>query len=130
MVIIMDVRIRCRCYWNWLDPPTNPSHYKVAQIEREIEDLRIDLRNQKSLSQSIKNIKPDYLFHLAAQPLVRQSYLDPVETYSTNVMGTLHILEAVRKLDHPCVLVLITSDKSYVECVCVCVCVKLIVWGD
>ena len=71
------------------------------------------MRNQKSLSQSIKNIKPDYLFHLAAQPLVRQSYLDPVETYSTNVMGTLHILEAVRKLDHPCVLVLITSDKSY-----------------
>ena len=49
-----------------LDPPTNPSHYKVAQIEREIEDLRIDLRNHKSLSQSIKNIKPDYLFHLAA----------------------------------------------------------------
>jgi len=96
-----------------LDPPTQPSHFKVAQIEREIEDLRIDLRNQKSLSQSIKNIKPDYLFHLAAQPLVRQSYLDPVETYSTNVMGTLHILEAVRKLDHPCVVVLITSDKSY-----------------
>ena len=69
------------------------------------------------------------MFHLAAQPLVRKSYLDPVETYSTNVMGTLHILEAVRKLDHPCVLVLITSDKSYDNVEWVWGIEKLIVWG-
>src|SRR5207244_705970 len=57
--------------------------------------------------------KPDYLFHLAAQPLVRASYAFPVETYSTNFMGTVHVLESLRALDHPCAAVFITTDKCY-----------------
>ena len=96
-----------------LDPPTNPSHFQAASIDRDIQDLRIDLRNRKAVQNAIKKAKPKFVFHLAAQPLVRLSYSDPVNTYLTNVMGTLHLLEALRELNDPCVAVIITSDKCY-----------------
>ena len=96
-----------------MDPPTKPSHFKAASIDRDIQDLRIDLRNRKSVQKAIKNAKPKFVFHLAAQPLVRLSYSDPVNTYKTNVMGTLHLLEALRELNDSCVAVIITSDKCY-----------------
>ncbi len=78
-----------------LGPPSNPSHFLVAQLDDGIQDLRIDLRDRKAVQHSIQEVQPDFLFHLAAQPLVRQSYSDPVSTYATNVMGTLHVLEAL-----------------------------------
>ena len=96
-----------------LDPPSNPAHFLVAQLDDGIQDLRIDLRDRKAVQHSIQDVQPDFLFHLAAQSLVRESYLDPVGTYATNVMGTLHVLEGLRELDRPCVAVLITSDKCY-----------------
>ena len=96
-----------------LDPPTNPSHFQAASIDRDIQDLRIDLRNRKAVQNAIKKAKPKFVFHLAAQPLVRLSYSDPVITYETNVMGTLNLLEALRELNDPCVAVIITSDKCY-----------------
>ncbi len=96
-----------------LDPPTEPSHFMASGIGRNIQDLRIDLRDRDAVKSSIQQIQPDFLFHLAAQPLVRQSYLDPSNTYATNVMGTLHVLEALKELDNSCVAVLITSDKCY-----------------
>ena len=96
-----------------LDPPTKPSHFLAAQIDHDIEDLRIDLRDRDAVQRSIQEVKPDFLFHLAAQPLVRMSYLDPVSTYDTNVMGTLNVLQGLRELKHSCVAVLITSDKCY-----------------
>ena len=96
-----------------LDPPTNPSHFVTAQLGLGIQDLRIDLRDKMLIKQSIKNIQPEFVFHLAAQPLVRLSYSDPVSTYATNMMGTLHLLEALKELDHLCIAVLITSDKCY-----------------
>ena len=96
-----------------LDPPTNPSHFLTAQLGLGIHDLRIDLRDQMLVKQSIKSIQPEFVFHLAAQPLVRLSYSDPVSTYATNMMGTLHLLEALKELDHLCIAVLITSDKCY-----------------
>ena len=96
-----------------LDPPTKPSHFVAAQLADGMVDLRIDIRNQVALEEAIVSAQPDFVFHLAAQALVRRSYEDPVETWQTNLLGTLHVLEALRKLDKPCAAVIITSDKCY-----------------
>ncbi|WP_341880166.1 CDP-glucose 4,6-dehydratase [Synechococcus sp. UW140] len=96
-----------------LDPPTEPSHFTVSGLSEGIVEHRIDIRNQHELEEVILSAKPDYLFHLAAQALVRHSYENPLETWQTNVLGTLHILEALRKLEKPCAAVIITSDKCY-----------------
>jgi CDP-glucose 4,6-dehydratase len=96
-----------------LDPPSEPSHFAVANMADFITDLRVDIRNQAALEGAIVAAKPDFVFHLAAQALVRRSYDDPLETWQTNVLGTLHVLEALRKLDKPCTTVMITSDKCY-----------------
>ena len=96
-----------------LDPPTSPSHFEAANMANAITDLRLDIRNRKSIDDAIVAAKPDFVFHLAAQPIVRRSYDDPIETWETNVIGTLHVLEALRKIDHECTAVIITSDKCY-----------------
>lgn len=96
-----------------LDPPTSPSHFVAAHLADDMTDLRIDIRDRFALESAIVDAKPDFLFHLAAQALVRRSYDDPVETWQTNVLGTLHVLEALRKLDKHCAAVIITSDKCY-----------------
>jgi CDP-glucose 4,6-dehydratase len=96
-----------------LDPPSQPSHFEAAHMARGMTDLRIDIRDRAPLEQAITEARPDFVFHLAAQALVRKSYADPLETWQTNVLGTLHVLEALRKLDHPCSAVIITSDKCY-----------------
>ncbi len=96
-----------------LDPPTTPSHFESANMANGITDLRIDIRNRQTIENAIVSSKPDFVFHLAAQPLVRRSYADPIETWETNVLGTLHILEALRKINNKCTAVIITSDKCY-----------------
>ncbi|MDO8291955.1 MAG: CDP-glucose 4,6-dehydratase [Gallionella sp.] len=96
-----------------LDPPTDPSHFAAAHLADGITDLRIDIRDRAALKDAIVTAQPDFVFHLAAQALVRRSYDDPVETWQTNVLGTLHVLEALRKLDKHCAAVIITSDKCY-----------------
>jgi CDP-glucose 4,6-dehydratase len=96
-----------------LEPPTIPSHFDVADFAASMEDLRIDIRDAGPLADAVVQAQPDFVFHLAAQALVRSSYDDPLSTWSTNVMGTLHLLEGLRKLDKPCVAVIITSDKCY-----------------
>jgi CDP-glucose 4,6-dehydratase len=96
-----------------LDPHTEPSHFVEANLTDGMTDLRIDIRNQVALEESIVSTQPDFVFHLAAQALVRRSYEDPVETWQTNLLGTLHVLEALRKLEKPCAAVIITSDKCY-----------------
>lgn len=96
-----------------LDPESSPSHYIVANMSSGITDLRIDVRDRQKLEEAVLSAKPDFVFHLAAQALVRPSYNDPILTWQINVMGTLHLLEALRKLDYPCSAVLITSDKCY-----------------
>lgn len=95
------------------DPPTEPSHFAAARIAEGMTDLRIDIRDQASLEKAIVAAQPDFVFHLAAQALVRRSYEDPMETWQTNVLGTLHVLEALRILAKPCSAVIITSDKCY-----------------
>ena len=96
-----------------LDPPSIPSHYDASKLGEGIQDHRIDIRNVGAVEKEIVQAKPDFLFHLAAQPIVGASYGDPIETWSTNVMGTINILEALRKLKHNCSAVIITSDKCY-----------------
>jgi len=96
-----------------MDPPSQPSHFEVAELDKSIEDHRLDIRDNEALKSLVSKAQPDFIFHLAAQPLVRQSYLAPVETYQTNVLGTLNLLEGLRLLEKPCVAILITSDKCY-----------------
>ena len=96
-----------------LDPPTNPSHFAAARLDNGMIDLRIDIRNQQEIEDAVMSAKPDFVFHLAAQALVRRSYINPIETWQTNLLGTVHMLEALRKLDKPCAAVIITSDKCY-----------------
>ena len=93
--------------------PTNPSLFEVARVSQGMTSFVGDIRNPAMLSNAIKESAPDIVIHMAAQPLVRRSYLDPVDTYSTNVMGTVYLLEAVRHT--PCIRVVlnITTDKCY-----------------
>ena len=93
--------------------PTNPSNFEASKLEQIVEDLRINLINRKELEAAILSIRPDFVFHLAAQALVTKSYQDPIETLQSNIMGTANLLESLRKLDHQCVAVMITSDKCY-----------------
>lgn len=93
--------------------PTSPSHFESIGLSDQISDLRIDIRDRLPLVDAIKELKPEFVFHLAAQALVHDAYLDPVRTYETNVLGTLNLLEALRGLSHPCSAVIVTSDKCY-----------------
>lgn len=96
-----------------LDPPTTPAHFTVAHMATGITDLRIDVRDRVSIEDAIVAAQPDFVFHLAAQALVRSAYAVPIETWETNLLGTLHVLEALRKLTRECAAVIITSDKCY-----------------
>ena len=93
--------------------PTTPCHFKVSKIHRGIKDIRLDIRNKEKLSKRVVAFKPDFFFHLAAQSLVGLSYKDPTLTWQTNVMGTLNVLETIRKLKNSCNVIIITSDKCY-----------------
>ena len=97
-----------------LKPPTKPSLFTQLKLAKRIKSHVIgDVRDLKSLTAAIRAAKPDYVFHLAAQPLVREGYRVPVETFETNVMGTVNVLEAVRRIGHKCRVVCITTDKVY-----------------
>ena len=96
-----------------LDIVSDPSHFLEANLDDGIKDYRVDIRDREKVIEIIKKERPDFIFHLAAQSLVRESYLNPVDTWSTNLMGTLNILEALRKVDKKCTAVIITSDKCY-----------------
>ena len=95
------------------DIPTKPSMFEELGLEKRILHYNKDVRDLESVKLIIDEIKPDFLFHLAAQPLVSVSYADPVETISTNVLGTTNILEALRIVNHKCSGIIITSDKCY-----------------
>lgn len=91
----------------------NPSLYKLIEKDLKIESVIGDIRDRDFFKREILNFEPDFIFHLAAQPLVLASYENPVETFDTNVMGTAHMLDAVRSLEKPCAVVCITTDKVY-----------------
>ena len=96
-----------------LEPKTEKDHFVVAGINSQIESVIGDVGDLDSLKNEISNYKPEIVFHLAAQPLVRESYHNPVDTYQTNVMGTVNILEAIRMCDSVKSFVNVTTDKCY-----------------
>jgi CDP-glucose 4,6-dehydratase len=96
-----------------LDPSTAPNMFTVASVGSMVEDVRGDIRDYRKLADSMRDFAPEVVFHLAAQPIVRRSYADPVGTYTTNVLGTVHILEAVRSTPSVRAVVCITTDKVY-----------------
>ena len=96
-----------------LAPSTTPSLFDVGNVAQGMKSVIGDIRDSGSLLKSLRQSSPEVVFHLAAQPLVRQSYSHPVETYATNVMGLVHLLEGVRASSSVKVLVNVTSDKCY-----------------
>ena len=96
-----------------LEPPTNPSLFNEAKLNKIVKNTIFDISNSKKVSSLINELKPDYIFHLAAQPLVRNSYLHPIDTWKTNVLGTINILDSLRFLNKKCTAIIITSDKCY-----------------
>ncbi len=96
-----------------LDVPTSPSNFVASDIGRLTEDNRIDVRDADAVSRVVQRCQPDFAFHLAAQALVRPSYETPLETISTNALGTGSVLDALRGLNKPVVAIMITSDKAY-----------------
>ena len=96
-----------------LDPPSSPNHFASAGLAENINDFRIDIRDLDSIKKAITNAEPDFVFHLAAQPIVSVSYDDPVDTWTTNVLGTINVLESLRDINRKCSAVIITSDKCY-----------------
>lgn len=95
------------------DIPTNPSLFNTLKLRNRILDRRVDIRNLSSLKKIVKNFKPDFVFHLAAQSLVKKSYSEPINTFTTNAIGTCNLLESLKYLKNKCNVVIITSDKSY-----------------
>ena len=93
--------------------PTVPSNFVASNVSTYVTDLRIDIRDYASLNKAIHEINPDFVFHLAAQPLVRKSFSDPLSTWSINTLGTVNLLESLRHLDHKCAVIVVTSDKAY-----------------
>ncbi len=96
-----------------LEPYTNPSMFEVSKVGEDMESEIGDIRNFERLKKSMTSFNPDLLLHLAAQPLVRLSYEQPIDTYSTNVLGTVHVLESARACNNLRSIVSVTSDKCY-----------------
>jgi CDP-glucose 4,6-dehydratase len=97
-----------------LAPPTRPSNFEASGVQQLLlRHYEADIRDYSALSQAIEESSPDVVFHLAAQPLVRESYVTPRETMEANFMGTCNVLECIRRRERPCAVVVITSDKCY-----------------
>ena len=96
-----------------IDVPSTPSHFEAIGLKSKLAHIKGDIRNLKNLKKIFKKYKPDYVFHLAAQALVKKSFINPIYTWETNTLGTLNVLESLRELKKECVAILITSDKSY-----------------
>lgn len=96
-----------------LEPPSTPSNFVVSRVADHVRDVRQDIRDLAALRDVLSRERPDFVFHLAAQALLRTSYSEPLETFSTNALGTASVLEALRTVEHRVIAVMITSDKAY-----------------
>lgn len=97
-----------------LDPHTSPSLFEVARVAGVLEhDIRADLRDRQAVLDAVDTVQPRVVLHLGAQAILRVGYRSPVETMATNVMGTVHVLDAVVRARRPCAVVVVTSDKAY-----------------
>ena len=93
--------------------PTKPSLFQELKLNKEIKSIYLDISKGKRLEKEVIKFQPDFIFHLAAQSLVKESYLNPIETFKTNTLGSIYLLNALRKLKKSVCTVLVTSDKSY-----------------
>ena len=93
--------------------PTYPSHYQLTGLDKIIKSKQLDLKDKKKLKKIIKDFKPDFIFHLAAQAIVKNSYVNPINTWESNLNGTIHLLESIKDIKKKIVVILITSDKVY-----------------
>ncbi len=100
----------CEVYGYALDPPTEPALFKQLDLSNHMHDTTGDIRDLESIKNHIKEIKPDIIFHLAAQSLVRESYINPIYTIETNITGTANLLDTVRQLGVSTNIIVITSD--------------------
>jgi CDP-glucose 4,6-dehydratase len=97
-----------------LEPDTEPNLFGQLELARRLERHHIaDIREPQALAEIVEACQPEVVLHLAAQPLVLRSYADPLGTWATNVQGSLHLLEALKPLQHPCAVVMVTTDKVY-----------------
>ena len=96
-----------------LNIPTNPSMFEILDLEKKIRHQWGDIRDKQELNNYIQHVKPDFIFHLAAQAIVSFSFKDPFETVTTNVVGTTSVLDCMRDITWDCTCILITSDKVY-----------------
>jgi CDP-glucose 4,6-dehydratase len=96
-----------------VDIPTEPANFNVSGVAGMIKDHRLDIRNTQALAKLVKETDPDFVFHLAAQPLVRYSHAHPLETMTTNAIGTAAVLESLKALDKTVTAIMVTSDKAY-----------------
>jgi CDP-glucose 4,6-dehydratase len=96
-----------------LEPPTEPNLFEQACVAAMVRSVHADIREFPRLTAAIAECRPEVVIHMAAQSVVRRGYEDPIETYSTNVIGTVNLLEALRQLKHSCAVVNVTSDKCY-----------------
>ncbi len=96
-----------------LDPPTEPNLFVQARLSTAVRSIHGDILDFARLKDEMERCRPSVVIHMAAQSVVSRGYEDPIETYASNVMGTVHLLEAVRLLGKPCAVVIVTSDKCY-----------------
>ena len=96
-----------------LAPDTQPALFEQLGLQRQLDHFTGDIRDPALVASRLCEVRPEVVFHLAAQPLVRRSYRDPLETWSTNVMGTAHVLDSLRDWRDPCAVVVVTTDKVY-----------------
>ena len=107
------INLEAEVYGYALDPYTTPSLFNQLNLSEKLHNKIADIRNKQELTSYIKLVQPHVIFHMAAQPLVRESYKNPVYTWETNVMGTVNLLEALKEINHNCAVVVITTDKVY-----------------
>jgi len=96
-----------------LPPPTIPDFHDIIKAHAFAGEIECDIRNLDALASAVKKIQPEIIFHMAAQPIVRRSYAEPLETFQTNAVGTANLLESIRRAELNCISLVITSDKSY-----------------
>src|SRR5713226_458909 len=96
-----------------LPPPTNPNLHEIIKSHSFAGEIECDIRNLDALAAAVRKVRPEVIFHMAAQPIVRRSYTEPLETFQTNAVGTANLLESVRRAERNCILIVITSDKCY-----------------
>lgn len=107
------LQLGARVYGVSKDVPSDPAMFNELELEKKITHFWADIRDLEAIKRIVDEVKPDFVFHLAAQPIVSLSYREPADTIATNVMGTTNVLEALRCYDGPCTAIVITSDKCY-----------------